>query len=125
LFSRLRDVRRQVAAEIGKPAFIVMSDKSLQDLVLKRPTTLEAMADVYGFGEYKAKAYGKPFIEAIKQYASDSADLPFPDAVASVDVPSASKKKEKADEYKQELDRLIQMQADINRQIEELRKKMK
>ena len=52
-----------------------MSDKSLQDLVLKRPTTLEAMADVYGFGEYKAKAYGKPFIEAIKQYAGDNADF--------------------------------------------------
>lgn len=35
LFNRLREVRRQVAAEIGKPAFIVMSDKSLQDLVLE------------------------------------------------------------------------------------------
>ena len=80
LYGRLREVRRQVAAGIGKPAFIVMSDKSLQDLVLKRPTTLEAMADVYGFGEYKAKAYGKPFVEAIKQYAGDSAGLPFPDA---------------------------------------------
>lgn len=45
------------------------------------PTTLEAMADVYGIGEYKAEAYGKPFIEAIKQYIDDSADLPFLDAV--------------------------------------------
>ena len=153
LFSRLREVRRQVAAEIGKPAFIVMSDKSLQDLVLKRPTTLEAMADVYGFGEYKAKAYGKPFIEAIKQYVSDSADLPFPDGVALTEIASlmkrntggkssrikklglkddestnttvdSSKKKEKSDGYKHELDRLIEMQADLNRQIEELRKKM-
>ena len=68
LYHRLREVRKQVAAEIGKPAFVVMSDKSLQDLVRKRPTTLEAMADVYGFGEYKARVYGKPFIEAIKQY---------------------------------------------------------
>ena len=182
LFNRLREVRRQVAAEIGKPAFIVMSDKSLQDLVLKRPMTLEAMADVYGFGEYKAKAYGKPFIEAIRQYASDSADLPFPDAVTLADVSTAllspepeddkkltkfyrqglsiseiaslmnrntggissrikklglrdnvststvvdsAEKKEKAEDYRQELDKLIQMQADINRQIDELRKKMK
>ena len=202
LFNRLREVRRQVAAEIGKPAFIVMSDKSLQDLVLKRPTTLEAMADVYGFGEYKAKAYGKSFIEAIKQYTSDSLDLPFPDATTLADVSSAHiplepisyierqkqlhanayahwddeddkkltkfyrqglsiseiaslmnrntggissrikklglrdnvststvvdsvEKKEKAEDYRQELDKLIQMQADINRQIEELRKKIK
>ena len=80
LYNRLREVRKQVASEIGKPAFIVMSDRSLQDLVLKRPTTIEAMADVYGFGEYKAKAYGKPFIEAIRQYAGDMSDLPFPDA---------------------------------------------
>ena len=176
LFNRLREVRRQVAAEIGKPAFIVMSDKSLQDLVLKRPMTLEAMADVYGFGEYKAKAYGKPFIEAIRQYASDSADLPFPDAVTLADVSTAllspepasymeqqkqlhanayahwddeedkklteyyrqglrddetsivvdsAGKRDKNDDYKQKLDRLIEMQADINRQIDELRKKMK
>ena len=176
LFSRLREVRRQVAAEIGKPAFIVMSDKSLQDLVLKRPTTLEAMADVYGFGEYKAMAYGKPFIEAINQYTRDSLDLPFPDAVTLADVSSAhippeptsymeqqkqlhanayahwddeedkklteyyrqglrddetsivvdsAGKRDKNDDYKQKLDRLIEMQADINRQIDELRKKMK
>lgn len=201
LFNRLREVRRQVAAEIGKPAFIVMSDKSLQDLVLKRPTSLEAMADVYGFGEYKAKAYGKPFIEAIKQYTSDSLDLPFPDAATLADVSSAhippeptsymeqqkqlhanayshwddeedkklteyyrqglstseiaslmnrniggissrikklglrdnessivvdsAGKRDKSDDYKQKLDILIEMQADINRQIDELRKKMK
>ena len=200
LFSRLREVRRRMAAEIGKPAFIVMSDKSLQDLVLKRPTTLEAMADVYGFGEYKAMAYGKPFIEAINQYTRDSLDLPFPDAVTLADVSSAhippeptsymeqqkqlhanayahwddeedkklteyyrqglsaseiaslmnrntggissrikklglrddesastdvDSSEKKSDGYKQELERLIEMQADINRQIEELRKKMK
>ena len=81
LYNRLREIRKQLATEIRKPAFIVMSDRSLQDLILKMPTTLEAMADVYGIGEYKAEAYGKPFIEAIKQYIDDSADLPFLDAV--------------------------------------------
>lgn len=81
LYNRLREIRKQLATEIRKPAYIVMSDRSLQDLILKMPTTLEAMADVYGIGEYKAEAYGKPFIEAIKQYIDDSADLPFPDAV--------------------------------------------
>ena len=196
LYSRLREVRRQVATEIGKPAFIVMSDKSLQDLVLKRPTTLEAMADVYGFGEYKAKAYGKPFIEAISQYEGDSADLPFPDAVPSLTpsesssymekqkqlhanayarwddeedkelkgyyrqglsiseiaslmnrniggiksrmkklglmddsdstsvVFSSTAKKERANEYRQELEKLVEMKAEMDKKIEELRKKM-
>lgn len=40
-------------------------------------------------------------------------------------VVDSAEKKEKAEDYKQELDKLIQMQADINRQIDELRKKMK
>lgn len=196
LYSRMREVRRQVATEIGKPAFIVMSDRSLQDLVLKRPTTLEAMADVYGFGEYKAKAYGKPFIEAIKQYEGDSADLPFPNAVPSVTpsepssymekqkqlhanayakwdddedkkltgyyrqglsiseiaslmnrniggitsrikklglmddsdstsvVFSSTAKEERANEYRQELEKLVEMKAEMDKKIEELRKKM-
>ena len=44
------------------------------------------------------------------------------DESASTDVDSSEKK---SDGYKQELERLIEMQADINRQIEELRKKMK
>ena len=202
LYSRLREVRRQLAMEIGKPAFIIMSDKSLQDLVLKRPTTLEAMADVYGFGEYKAKEYGKPFIEAIKQYGGESTDLPFSEAVPFPDVPAtpipsepssymeqqkrlhanayahwneeednklteyykqglsiseiaslmnrntggifsrikklglegnagqiatasaSTVKNEKRNEYKQELDKLTEMKAEIDRKIEELRKKI-
>ena len=88
LFSRLREVRKRVANDIGKPAFIVMSDRSLQDLVLKRPTSLEAMANVYGIGEYKAKEYGKPFIEAIIQYGTETADLPFPEAANIIESPS-------------------------------------
>jgi len=129
LYSRLREVRRQVAAEIGKPAFIVMSDKSLQDLVLKRPTTLEAMADVYGFGEYKARAYGKPFIEAIRQYAGEHVDMPFPE-VASFSEPlpfpeaAPAAKKEKHRAYRQELEKLAEQRAEIDRKMEELRKKM-
>lgn len=39
-------------------------------------------------------------------------------------IADSTENKEKNDGYKQELDRLIKMQADINRQIEELRKKM-
>jgi len=154
LYSRLREVRRQVATEMGKPAFIVMSDKSLQDLVLKRPTTLQDMADVYGFGEYKVKTYGKPFIEAIKQYADQNAELPFPDALpfppmpepssshtgktashtkkqgqkeridSSIAITPSSEKKKKQDEIKQELDKLTALKAEIERKIEEIRKGM-
>jgi predicted nucleic acid-binding Zn-ribbon protein len=47
------------------------------------------------------------------------------DNVSTSTVVDSAEKKEKAEDYRQELDKLIQMQADINRQIDELRKKMK
>ena len=47
------------------------------------------------------------------------------DNVSTSTVVDSVEKKEKAEDYRQELDKLIQMQADINRQIDELRKKMK
>ena len=68
LFSLLRKVRKSIADEIGKPAFVVMSDRTLKDVVLRKPATLEEMADVFGMSEYKAQKYGEPFIEAIKQF---------------------------------------------------------
>ena len=69
LFSLLRKVRKSIADEIGKPAFVVMSDRTLKDIVLRKPATLEEMADVFGMSEYKAQKYGEPFIEAIKQFS--------------------------------------------------------
>ena len=39
-------------------------------------------------------------------------------------VVNSAGKRDKSDDYKQKLDRLIEMQADINRQIDELLKKM-
>ena len=46
------------------------------------------MANVFGIGEYKAKEYGKPFIEAIIQYGTETADLPFPEAATIIKSPS-------------------------------------
>lgn len=128
LFSRLREVRKQIAKESEMPAYIVMSDRSLQDLVLKQPTTIEAMTSVYGIGEYKAEAYGKPFIEAIKQYVNSRADLPFPEAESLPVKPSPPSVTESVprwrDEFKHEMDRLTEMKADIEKRIERLRAQM-
>lgn len=71
LFERLRALRSRIAAEHKKPAYIVMSDKSLRELVVVRPLTIDVMAEIYGVGRNRAMTYGAPFIEEIKAYCEE------------------------------------------------------
>ncbi|MBT1162017.1 RecQ family ATP-dependent DNA helicase [Bifidobacterium sp. SO1] len=65
LFQRLRALRRDIAQEIGKPPYIVFSDKTLRDMARVKPTTDERFLGVNGVGESKLKQYGERFMEAI------------------------------------------------------------
>lgn len=66
----LKDLRKRIAAEKGVPAFVVFSDKTINDIVEKCPTTIEDFGKCYGVGEYKLRTLGPRFIEAIKEYNS-------------------------------------------------------
>lgn len=58
--------RKQKADELGKPAFIVMSQKTLLSMANLLPTTLEELIMVKGFGKVKADVYGREILEAIR-----------------------------------------------------------
>lgn len=54
----LKDWRKAYAKEHDIPAFIVFSDRTLNDLATKNPQTLAELQDVYGFGPAKTEALG-------------------------------------------------------------------
>jgi ATP-dependent DNA helicase RecQ len=64
-FEALRAVRKQLADEAGVPAYIVFSDKVLQEMVDRRPATAAEMLDVPGVGPAKLERYGAVFLEAV------------------------------------------------------------
>ena len=68
LFEALRALRKQLADQEALPAYIVLSDKVLHLLCLSRPTTVEAVGNINGIGEYKKKKYGKDFVALIRQF---------------------------------------------------------
>jgi ATP-dependent DNA helicase RecQ len=68
LFERLRVLRRDIAREIGKPPYIVFSDKTLRDMTRIRPVTNAQFLAVNGVGENKLNLYGKRFMEAIRSF---------------------------------------------------------
>jgi len=68
LFRALRVRRSAIAKAEAVPAYVVLPDRSLIDMVSRRPATLAEMAEVHGIGEAKLARYGADFLEVIRKH---------------------------------------------------------
>ena len=75
LMKALKKVRRFIAKGRNLPPYMILTDKTLMELAKYRPTTLDAIGRISGFGEQKTEAYGKRFCQEIKKY-SEERNLP-------------------------------------------------
>ncbi|MDR1524689.1 MAG: DNA helicase RecQ [Tannerella sp.] len=66
LMTALRQLRKQLAQQEKMPAYIIFSDASLQDMVFKKPVTLETFSEVKGVGDTKLEKYGNMFVSLIR-----------------------------------------------------------
>jgi ATP-dependent DNA helicase RecQ len=67
LFEALRALRRRVAEERGVPPYLIFSDASLRDMARVRPSTLDALREVKGVGDWKLQAFGQRFLAAVRE----------------------------------------------------------
>ena len=65
LFERLRALRKKLADERKVPAFVVFSDRTLQDMAARKPRTRSELLDLYGVGQKKLEEYGDSFLAEI------------------------------------------------------------
>jgi ATP-dependent DNA helicase RecQ len=84
LFSVLRTMRKDIAAEQNVPPFVLFSDATLKDLCRYFPETKEDMLGIKGIGERKFEQYGEVFLEAILEWRKSN-----PDVRAKVQITSA------------------------------------
>jgi ATP-dependent DNA helicase RecQ len=63
----LKTVRTRIAREEQVPAYIVFSDRTLAELAVRRPRSLNALQDVRGVGPMKLERYGARFLAAIAE----------------------------------------------------------
>jgi ATP-dependent DNA helicase RecQ len=68
LFESLRKLRREIAAERSVPAYVILHDATLRELASVRPTTVEALRNIRGFGERKLTEFGARLIECINSH---------------------------------------------------------
>ncbi|MGE9291887.1 MAG: HRDC domain-containing protein, partial [Puniceicoccales bacterium] len=69
LFESLRELRREVAAERGVPAFTVFHDQTLADLAEDQPATIEEALRIKGIGPAKVERELPLFLEKIQEWA--------------------------------------------------------
>ena len=65
IFAALKALRRDLAREEHKPAYVIAPDRTLMELATHRPRNLEEMAEIHGIGEAKLARYGQVFLEVI------------------------------------------------------------
>lgn len=67
LLAALKDLRRTIAKEIGKPAYVVFSDATLIDMAEKKPKNLYDFRLVNGVGDHKAGLYAERFLKTVAE----------------------------------------------------------
>ncbi|MFZ5998295.1 MAG: DNA helicase RecQ [Nitrospirota bacterium] len=68
LFERLRSIRKKLADAQHVPPYIIFSDKTLQEMCRRFPTTESAMRMISGVGDTKLERYGQEFIGEIRRH---------------------------------------------------------
>jgi len=67
LFLALKSYRKELASERAVPAYVIFSDKSLHDMALHRPITLDQFGEMYGVGAGKKQTFGPEFVAFIQE----------------------------------------------------------
>ena len=70
LLVKLKELRLKIARKIKSPAYVIFTDRTLEDMVEKKPRTRAEMLKVNGVGEQKLEKYADQFLALINQCSS-------------------------------------------------------
>lgn len=71
----LKELRKELATREDVPAYMIFSDKVLEEIFNAKPAAIDDLLDVSGIGEYKWRKYGRAVIEKIQQYTISQVHL--------------------------------------------------
>jgi len=106
LYEILKKIRKDVARHKGLPPYVIFQDPSLEEMATVYPTTNEELAKINGVGMGKILKFGKPFLNAIKEYVEENDIITASDVV----IKSAVNKSRTKIFIIQQIDRKIDLQ---------------
>ncbi len=92
LYAMLKQLRSETARKLKVPAYVIFFDNSLDEMATKYPISLEELQQIQGVGAGKARRFGKPFINLIKQYCEENG-IVRPEEMRVLTVPKRSSMK--------------------------------
>jgi ATP-dependent DNA helicase RecQ len=66
VFVRLKALRTELAKSENVPAYVVFSDRSLIDMALRKPRTMDELNACHGVGQAKLQRYGVAFLGVLR-----------------------------------------------------------
>lgn len=72
LYDLLSQLRLNLAKEKEVPAFVIFSNRTLEEMANKMPMTQEAFLDVNGVGPKKWEQYGQIFLDVILKFIEEN-----------------------------------------------------
>ena len=72
LYSQLKSLLRSIAQREKLPLHVIFEDRSVKDMTIQYPCTVEELSRCMGVGIAKAQKYGGPFVELIKAYVEEN-----------------------------------------------------
>ena len=70
LFQKLRLLRRDIAASLQVPAYVVFADAALQQMASRMPTDHNSLLQIKGVGDAKAQRFGDRFLALISEHTA-------------------------------------------------------
>jgi ATP-dependent DNA helicase RecQ len=75
----LREWRRVTAKEQGMPAYLVLHDRSLDEICRLQPRSIADLLAITGIGERKAELYGQAILSALRRYREGARAAALPE----------------------------------------------
>ncbi|SHK20650.1 ATP-dependent DNA helicase, RecQ-like [Hathewaya proteolytica DSM 3090] len=72
LYTRLTELRLEIAKRDKVPPYIVFADSTLKEMSIRYPETKEQLLDISGVGQVKYERYGAEFSKVIHEYVMEN-----------------------------------------------------
>lgn len=71
IFEQLRSERRRIADQANVPPYVIFSDRTLEDIAVKKPHIRSDLEKIYGVGETKAAKYGDFILVTVRNCSEE------------------------------------------------------
>lgn len=79
VFARLRTLRKELAEGEGIPAYAVLTNEQLAEMVQRRVQNATALREIAGIGDARIEKYGEAFLQLLREaFAAATANPPEP-----------------------------------------------